>query len=143
MQHKTHPLNKTPAWYSFCFEINTHISLIKNASYSFQWTQFHNATHESPNLKQWFGGDIQKFSSKLPGFIWSRYPGENHLPCYNYLGPGFRFDIRTDEYNNPKPGEEPINAIGHLAYIHDLAYQWSENIVDRHKADMQMISELK
>ena len=25
---------------------------------------------ESQNLKCYFGGDIQKFSSKLPGFIW-------------------------------------------------------------------------
>ena len=31
---------------------------------------------ESQNLKQWFGGDIQKFPSKLSGFVWSRYPGE-------------------------------------------------------------------
>ena len=34
--------------------------------------------HESQNLKKYFGGDIQKFSEKLPGFVWSRYPGEKH-----------------------------------------------------------------
>ena len=45
-------------------------------------------------LKQYFGGDIQKFSEKLPGFIWSKYPKEKHLPSYNYLGPGMRLDIR-------------------------------------------------
>ena len=61
----------------------------------------------------------------------------------NYLGPGTRLDIRTDEYNNPKPDEEPINAIYHLAYIHDLAYQRSENIEDRHRADQEMINGLK
>ena len=32
--------------------------------------------HESQNLKSYFGGDIQKFSSKLPGFIWAKYKGE-------------------------------------------------------------------
>ena len=42
--------------------------------------------HESQNLKKYFGGDIQKFSEKLPGFAWSRYPGEKHIPSYNYLG---------------------------------------------------------
>ena len=45
--------------------------------------------------------------------------------------------------NIPKPGEEPINAIDQLAYIHDLAYQKSDNISDRHEADIQMINGLK
>ena len=79
----------------------------------------------------------------LPGFIWAKYKGEKHLPSYNYLGPGTRLDIRLDENNNPKPGEEPINAIDQLAYIHDLAYQKSDNISDRHEADIQMINGLK
>ena len=99
--------------------------------------------HESQNLKKYFGGDTQKFSEKLPGFVWSRYPGEKHLPSYNYLGPGTRLDIRLNENNIPKSGEEPINAIDHLAYIHDLAYQKSNNISDRHEADVQMINGLK
>ena len=34
----------------------------------------------------YFGGDIQKFSSKLPGFYWSKYPNEKHIPGYVYLG---------------------------------------------------------
>ena len=46
--------------------------------------------HESQNLKKYFGGDIQKFTSKLPGFIWAKYKGEHHLPSYNYLGPNTR-----------------------------------------------------
>ena len=90
-------------------------------------------------LKQYFGGDIQKFSEKLPGFVWAKYPKEKHLPSYNYLGPGTRLDIRLDESNIPKPGEEPINEIDRLAYIHDLAYQNSSNIQDRHTADLKMI----
>ena len=95
------------------------------------------------NIKQYFGGDIQKFSEKLPGFIWSKYPKEKHLPSYNYLGPGTRLDIRLDENSIPKPGEEPINEIDRLAYIHDLAYQKSSNIQDRHRADLDMIEGLK
>ena len=66
---------------------------------------------EMQTLKQYFGGDIQKFSEKLPGFVWAKYPKEKHLPSYNYLGPGTRLDIRLDESNIPKPGEEPINEI--------------------------------
>ena len=94
-------------------------------------------------LKLYFGGDIQKFSEKLPGFVWAKYPKEKHLPSYNYLGPGTRLDIRLNENNIPKPGEEPINQIDRLAYMHDLAYQSSSNIQDRHKADLDMINGLK
>ena len=57
--------------------------------------------------------------------------------------PNTRLDIRLDENNQPKPGEEPINAIDQSAYIHDLAYQKSDNISDRHEADVQMINGLK
>ena len=39
--------------------------------------------------------------------------------------------IRQDENNIPKSGEESINAIDQLAYIHDLAYQNSNNIEDQ------------
>ena len=95
------------------------------------------------NLKHYFGGDIQKFSEKLPGFLWSKYPKEKHLPGYNYLGPGTRLDIRLDESKNPKTGEEPINAIDQLAYEHDLTYQNSTDISERHKADIEMINGLK
>jgi hypothetical protein len=52
-------------------------------------------------------------------------------------------DIRLDENNIPKQGEEPINQIDRLAYIHDLEYQKSNNITDRHQADINMINELK
>ena len=38
------------------------------------------------------------------------------------LMPSTRLDIRLDENNIPKSGEEPINAIDQLAYMHDLAY---------------------
>ena len=57
------------------------------------------------------GGDIQKFLSKLPGTPWAKYPGEKHLPGYSYCGPNTRLDIRLDENDSPKPGEEPINRV--------------------------------
>ena len=56
--------------------------------------------------------------------------------------PGTRLDIRLNENNIPKPGEEPINEIDKLAYIHDLAYR-SDDINMRHKADQEMINGLK
>ena len=92
----------------------------------------------------YFGGDIQKFSSKLPGFFWSKYPNEKHLPGFNYLGPGTRLDIRLDENNIPKLGEEPINEIDRLAYIQisdDMGEAAALN--ERHRADQEMINGLK
>jgi len=96
---------------------------------------------QNENIKEYVGGDIQNFMSKLPGFIWSKYPGEHHLPTYNYLGPNTRLDIRLDENDKPKQGEEPINPIDDLAYHHDLAYR-SKDINARHKADQEMIDGL-
>ena len=57
--------------------------------------------------------------------------------------PGTRLDIRLNENNIPKSGEEPINEIDRLAYIHDLAYQNSDDINERHRADQEMINGLK
>ncbi len=51
------------------------------------------------------GGDIQNLLSNLPGLPFAKYPGEKHIPGYNYCGPGTRLDIRLDENDNPKPGE--------------------------------------
>ena len=57
--------------------------------------------------------------------------------------PGTQLDIRLNENNIPKSGEEPINEIDRLAYIHDLAYQNSDDINERHRADQEMINGLK
>ena len=87
------------------------------------------------------GGDLQTLSSKLPDFPWSKYPGEHHLPGYQYLGPGTRLDIRLDENLKPKPGEEPINRIDQAALKHDIAYM-NPNIRDRQKADIDLIQDI-
>ena len=87
------------------------------------------------------GGDIQKALENFPGFIWSKYSKEKHLPGHSYTGPGTRLDIRLDENNNPKPGEEPINRVDAAAYRHDLAYR-NHDLKSRHAADKKMIQEL-
>ena len=87
------------------------------------------------------GGDLQTMSSKLPDFPWSKYPGEHHLPSYNYAGPGTRLDIRLDENNLPKSGEEPINRVDAAALKHDIAYN-NHDIRTRQKADIDLIQDL-
>ena len=67
----------------------------------------------------------------MPGLIWSKYPGENHwykfpFGSYSYLGPSTRLDIRLDQNDNPKPGEEPVSPTDQLALHHDIAYRDAE-----------------
>ena len=96
--------------------------------------------------KAYKGGDIQKSLSNLPGFVWSKYPGEKHLPGHNYTGPGTRLDLRLergeDDQLRPKPGEEPINRVDAASFRHDLAYSRHSDIASRHEADRLMIAEL-
>ena len=89
-----------------------------------------------------YGGDLQKLSSKLPSFPWSKYKGEHHLPQHDFTGPGTRLDLRLDKFDKPLPNSKPKNRIDAAAYKHDLAYR-SEKLEDRHKADKIMIEELK
>ncbi|ESO95975.1 hypothetical protein LOTGIDRAFT_174996 [Lottia gigantea] len=93
--------------------------------------------------KTYFGsGDIQKSLGSLPGFPWAKYPGEKHLPGHNYTGRGTRLDLRLDENNKPKPGEEPVNRVDAAALKHDILYR-NKDIKFRHEADKQMIIELE
>ena len=55
-------------------------------------------------------------------FIDSKYPGEQHVHGYNYLGPFTRTDIRLTEDYKPKPNEQPINKLDEIAMRHDIDY---------------------
>ena len=72
--------------------------------------------------------DLQNSLSNLPRFIWSKYPKENHFykfpaGAYSDLGPSTRLDIRLDEHNQPRPGEEPVSPTDELALHHDIAFR--------------------
>ncbi|ESO87080.1 hypothetical protein LOTGIDRAFT_154570 [Lottia gigantea] len=93
--------------------------------------------------KTYFGsGDIQKSLGSLPGFPRAKYPGYKHLPGHNYTSPGTRLDLRLDENDKPKPGEEPVNRVDAAALKHDILYR-NKDINFRHEADRQMIIELE
>ncbi|ESO85711.1 hypothetical protein LOTGIDRAFT_155204 [Lottia gigantea] len=85
--------------------------------------------------KTYFGSDIKKSLGSLPGFPWAKYPGEKHLPGHNYTGPRTRLDLRLDQNDKPKPGED-------AALKHDILYR-NKDITSRHEADKQMIIELE
>ena len=87
--------------------------------------------------------DIQKSLSNLPGFPWSKYPGEKHLPGYDYAGPGTRLDLRLDSNDIPLPGEEPVDRDDAIALKHDIAYRNYPDLESKHEADRRMIEQLK
>ena len=89
-------------------------------------------------FKKKLGGDITTNLTKLPGTPWAKYPGEKHVPGYNYCGPGTRLDIRLDSNDQPNPGENPINAIDEACRIHDIAYR-DGDLQQRHLADVKLI----
>ena len=67
------------------------------------------------------GGDIQRFSDKLPGLPWAKYPGEKHLFNHSFTGPGTRLDLRLNYDDTPIT--KPINRVDAAAYKHDLVYR--------------------
>src|SRR5829696_2580044 len=93
--------------------------------------------------KQGASFDVQSFLTKIPGTPWSKYPGEKHLPGYQYCGPGTRLDIRSDENDRPLSGEEPINRVDQTCYRHDLDYRnAAEDLSKKHEADRIMLQQL-
>jgi hypothetical protein len=96
-----------------------------------------------PCKKSGDGFDSQDFLSNLPGLPFAKYPGEKHIPNYSYCGPSTRLDIRLDENNIPKLGEEPINRVDQTCYQHDIAYKHAGNdLSKKHEADRIMLKEL-
>ena len=90
------------------------------------------------------GGDLQKSSfvyKLLKPITTEKYEGERHFFRHNYTGPGTRLDLRLDENDKPKPGEEPINRVDAACLKHDIAYR-DESIIERQKADVQLIHDL-
>ena len=62
-----------------------------------------------------------------------KFPTES----YSYLGPGSRVDIRLDDNDQPKPGEEPVSPTDELALHHDIAYR------DAEKQDSEIALQMK
>ena len=89
------------------------------------------------------GFDLQNGLNRIPGFIFSKYSPEKHYPGYNYLGPSTRLDMRLDENDLPREGEEAINQTDALAYQHDLDYRDATSLDDKISADKRMLELLK
>lgn len=64
-------------------------------------------------------------------------PFELHLPGYNYCGPGTRLHKRLAR------GDKGINQLDEYCKNHDIAYNNSRSLKDRHKADLVLMKMAK
>ena len=67
--------------------------------------------------------------SGLINSVINHLPVELHLPGYRFCGPGTKLKERLAR------GEHGINSLDELARSHDIAYEKSNSLSDRHKAD--------
>lgn len=63
----------------------------------------------------------------------NKLPVELHLPGYNYCGPGTKLKDRLLR------GDKGINLLDEYCKIHDIAYSKSQNLEDRHRADITLM----
>ena len=87
------------------------------------------------------GGDIQRFSDKLPGLPWAKYPGEKYLFNHSFTGPGIQLDIQLN--SDDTSITKPINRVDAAAYKYNLVCRDHADLESRHAADLQMIKELE
>ena len=63
----------------------------------------------------------------------NKLPFEAHLPGgYQYAGPGTHLDLKLEK------GVKPKNKLDEAAMFHDIAYSESNNLKDRHDADLKL-----
>ena len=67
--------------------------------------------------------------SGLINSVINHLPVELHLPGYRFAGPGTKLKERLAR------GERGINSLDELARAHDIAYEESNSLTDRHRAD--------
>ena len=80
--------------------------------------------------------DIHKLIGKLPvrpkkGFV---------LPGHRYTGPYNPLHEQLDENDEPKPGQEPFNAVDAISMRHDICYR--DHPDNKHGCDDKMLQEL-
>ena len=81
--------------------------------------------------------DIHAVIGKLP-----RPKGGFTLPNHKYTGPYNPLDEQLDENDQPKPGEEPYNAVDAISMRHDICYRDNNSKKGKHKCDDCMLKEL-
>ena len=63
------------------------------------------------------------------------------LPRHHFSGPFNPLQLQLDERDNPKPGNEPYNAVDATSMRHDICYR--DNLSGKSECDRKMLAELK
>lgn len=94
-------------------------------------------------LKATKGMPVGDIAHKLGILGKQRYPEEAHMTIKgktaNFAGPGTRLDLRLDENDNPLPDSMPVDELDWLAYHHDLAYKYHQDLKSRNIADLALL----
>ena len=81
--------------------------------------------------------DIHAVIGKLPrpkkGFT---------LPSHKYTGPYNPLHEQLDEFDQPRPGQEPYNAVDAISMRHDICYRDNDTKPGKHNCDDEMLKEL-
>ena len=81
--------------------------------------------------------DIHAVIGKLP-----RPKGGFTLPNHKYTGPYNPLDKQLDGNDQPRPGQEPYNAIDAVSMKHDICYRDNDSKEGKHICDDKMLKEL-
>jgi hypothetical protein len=79
----------------------------------------------------------KKLNQGLLNQLINRLPMELHMPGYNYLGPGTRFNERKSGKLG-KLKQIPVNKLDQAAFEHDQAYTDYADLKHRQKADKRL-----
>lgn len=88
-------------------------------------------------MLQSFINDSAMRGGGLVNSVINKLPFELHLPGYSYCGPGTRLRERLLR------GDRGINQLDNACMQHDIAYDNSNNLEDRHKADLELMKMAK
>jgi hypothetical protein len=70
-------------------------------------------------------------------------PFEKHLPGMNYCGPGTNLKKKLNDDYTVKLGYEPTDRVDEAALRHDIIYSKYNDLKSRHKADKEMLNDLR
>ncbi|XP_060846234.1 uncharacterized protein LOC132925895 [Rhopalosiphum padi] len=73
--------------------------------------------------------ESDKTGKGFVNFLINSLPFEAHVPKYQYCGPGTKLKKRLDR------GDKGINPLDTACRDHDIVYETSKNLEDRHNAD--------
>jgi ribosomal protein S5 len=80
---------------------------------------------------------LRKQKQRSVATLINKLPVELHIPGYNYCGPGTKLSKRLSR------GDKGVNDLDEACKEHDIAYNKSLDLINRHKADRVLLEKAK